>query len=59
MVREHSALMERAKRYKQLGRVAWLREQVELAGQGYEHHTGKCYQCSVMTPGGNEQSARE
>jgi hypothetical protein len=50
-VKGHSALMERAKRYRELGRNAWLQEQVELASQGYEHHTGKCYPCGATALG--------
>ncbi len=49
-VKGHSALMERSKRYKKLGRNAWLREQVEFVRLGYEHHTGKCYECSATVP---------
>ena len=55
-VRGNSALIERSKHYRKLGRSAWLREQVGLASQGYEHHTGKCYQCSA-TPPVNARSA--
>lgn len=52
-VKDHSALMERAKRYRELGRDACLREQEELASQAYEHHTGKCYQCNATRPDGD------
>ena len=53
VVRDHSALLQRAKRYEELGRTEWLWEQVELASQGYEHHTGKCYKCSATAPRGD------
>ena len=53
---DHSAITERARRYRELGRAAWLREQAELASQGYEHHTGKCYQWNVTVAGGDGHS---
>ena len=49
-VKGNPALMQRSKRYTELGRDAWLREQEELASQGYEHHTGKCYRCNATPP---------
>jgi hypothetical protein len=51
-VKGHSALMQRSKRYGELGRDAWLGEQEQLASQAYEHHTGKCYQCGAIPPAG-------
>ena len=50
LVKDHTSMMERAREYKRLGREAWLRWQIELAEQGFEHHTGKCYQVSRGDP---------
>jgi hypothetical protein len=41
------AMLQRAERYKQLGRTAWLQEQVERAAAGFELHIGKC--CTIET----------
>jgi hypothetical protein len=39
------AMLRRARKYKQLGRAAWLQRQVEKATAGFEHHIGKC--CTI------------
>lgn len=35
------AMKKRAEQYRQLGPEAWLRQEVEKAGRGFEHHLGR------------------
>jgi hypothetical protein len=40
-------MLERAKEYRRLGKEEWLRQLVEKARQGFEHHTKKRYEISA------------
>ena len=40
-------MIERARQYKALGKLEWLRRQVERAAHGFELHTQKYYDVSV------------
>lgn len=43
-VKDEAAMMEAARKYRELGRDEWLRQHVEKAKHGFEGHTGKYYQ---------------
>ena len=48
---KNKELIQRAERYKTLGKSKWLSQEVEKAKQGYEHHGKKYYQiCARATP---------
>ncbi len=49
-VKGNAAMIERGKEYRRFGKGAWLRQQIEKAKEGYEHHTKKYYRiqtCNV------------
>jgi len=50
-------IMERAEEYQELGKDEWLRQQVAKARQGYELHTGKCYELRVSKHAPNSTEA--
>jgi hypothetical protein len=41
--REDPEMIERARQYKALGKLEWLRRQIERANRGFESHTKKYY----------------
>jgi len=43
-IKEDAGMLERAQQYKSLGKMEWLRQQVERANRGFELHTKKYYQ---------------
>ncbi len=43
-VKGNKEMIEMAKEYEELGEKEWLRQQVDKAKKGYEHHTKKYYQ---------------
>lgn len=47
IVKDDKKMIERAEEYKKLGKVEWLRQQVEKAKKGFELHTGKYYRIEV------------
>lgn len=49
LVRDHTQLMDRSREYRRFGKSEWLRQQVKRAAQGFEHHTGKFYECRAST----------